>query len=60
MLPRLMQTILASYPAAGPDILLFCRSGFEHALREEAAADGKMTLVDTDRLVAALDSQTDH
>jgi hypothetical protein len=57
-IPAIAEERNLKVPAAGPAILLFCRSGFEQALREEAAADEKITLVGLDSLVAALDSRT--
>lgn len=53
--PALARESNLRVPAAGPDILLFARSGFERALRDEAAADGKITLIDLATLVAGLD-----
>lgn len=43
--------------AAGPEILLFCRSGFEPALIQAAEEDNKITLVDLEMLISALDAE---
>jgi hypothetical protein len=57
-IPAVAQEKNLKVPAAGPEILLFARSGFEKGLRDEAAADERITLVDLDTLVRCLDSES--
>jgi len=57
-LPAIHQEGRLKLPAAGPEILLFCRSGFAPELVAAAAEDDRVTLVDLDTLVAGLDGET--
>jgi AAA+ ATPase superfamily predicted ATPase len=56
-IPAIAEEKNMTVPADGPEILLFCRSGFDQALIDAAASDPKLELVDLDTLVAALDSE---
>lgn len=57
-IPAIAQEKRLNASTAGPDVLLFARSGFDAQLEAEARDDPRVTLVDLDTLVAALDSET--
>lgn len=59
-IPAIAQEKRLKVSAEGPDVLLFSRSGFDGELEAEAGADPKVTLVDLDTLVAALDRESAH
>lgn len=54
-LPAIAQEKRLQVPADGPELLLFCRSGFEQSLAERAADDPRVELVDLRKLVGTLD-----
>jgi hypothetical protein len=56
-IPAIAEEKNLKVPADGPEILLFCRSGFDQSLIEAAASDPKLELVDLDTLAAAFDSE---
>jgi hypothetical protein len=58
-LPAVAQERRLRAPAAGPRILLFCRSGFADDLVAAAAADA-VELIEVDTLVAGLDGEGDN
>ncbi|HEX6022287.1 MAG TPA: ATP-binding protein [Solirubrobacter sp.] len=55
-IPAIAQEGRLKVPAAGPQILLFARSGFSPALQEIADGDDNVTLIDVEQLVAELDA----
>ncbi len=56
-LPALLQEGRPSVGRNGPRVVLFCRAGFEGALVDAAASDGRIELVELSRLVETLLSE---
>jgi uncharacterized protein len=56
-IPAIAEEKNLTVPADGPEILLFCRSGFDQSLVDAAASDPKLEPVDLDTLLVALDSE---